>query len=83
MRGAATDNVAEVVHRAEVDGGAVVGLVHRLKDQTVSSSRCHVNVVFLLPYLSFGDPLQDVVGEHLKVHLQVHQWKHSAPHLMG
>ena len=36
MRGAATDNVAEVVHRAEVDGGAVVGLVHRLKDQTVS-----------------------------------------------
>ena len=26
-----TDNVAEVVQRAEVDGGAVVGLGHRLQ----------------------------------------------------
>ena len=34
MWSTAPHDVAEVLHRAEVDGGAIVGLVHRLRDET-------------------------------------------------
>ena len=65
---AAPNNVAKVVHGAEVDGRAVVSLVYRLKDEIEMKYIMTLKEFWDIHHLPFRDPLQNVVWEHLKVH---------------